>query len=122
VDAFRFGTAARKTGHEVKLFLMGEVVECEGQHHEKYDVAEQLANYVAEVEELLACGTCLKSRQLEGQKHQLWNARVTKRDIVTDGFGVSAGSQDACVLFKILHGEEPVVLLQKAHESLRPGG
>lgn len=65
-NAFRFGTTACKEGHEVRLFLMGEAVECEGLHHEKYDVAEQLAKFVAAGGELLACGTCLKSRNLAG--------------------------------------------------------
>jgi sulfur relay (sulfurtransferase) complex TusBCD TusD component (DsrE family) len=65
-NAFRFATTSRKLGHEVKLFLMGEAVECEGLHHEKFDVDEQLKKFVAEGAELFACGTCLKSRQLEG--------------------------------------------------------
>lgn len=63
-NAFRFGVTARKTGHEVKLFLMGEAVECEGLIHEKYNVDEQLKEFQAAGGELLACGTCLKSRQL----------------------------------------------------------
>lgn len=67
-NAFRFGTTARKLGHEVKLFLMGEAVECEGLHHEKFDVADQLVKFLAEGGELLACGTCLKSRQLDGSE------------------------------------------------------
>ena len=33
-NAFRFGVTARKLEHEVKLFLMGEAVECEGLTHE----------------------------------------------------------------------------------------
>lgn len=37
-NAFRFAATGRKLGHEVKVFLMGEAVECEGLHHEKYDV------------------------------------------------------------------------------------
>ena len=41
-NAFRFGVTAKKLGHEVKLFLMGEVVECEGLRNEKYNVDEQL--------------------------------------------------------------------------------
>ena len=28
-NAFRFATTGRKQGHEVKMFLMGEAVECE---------------------------------------------------------------------------------------------
>jgi uncharacterized protein involved in oxidation of intracellular sulfur len=64
-NAFRFAVTAKKTGHEVKLFLMGEAVECEGLIHEKYNVDEQLKKFVEIGGELLACGTCLKSRQLD---------------------------------------------------------
>lgn len=63
-NAFRFAVTAKKQGHEVKLFLMGEAVECEGLTHEKFNVDEQLKAFVAEGGEILACGTCLKSRQL----------------------------------------------------------
>jgi hypothetical protein len=34
--------------------------------HEKYNVDEQLKNFVNAGGEILACGTCLKSRQLDG--------------------------------------------------------
>lgn len=63
-NAFRFALTAKKQGHEVKLFLMGEAVECEGLIHEKYNVDEQLKAFVSIGGEILACGTCLKSRQL----------------------------------------------------------
>jgi sulfur relay (sulfurtransferase) complex TusBCD TusD component (DsrE family) len=63
-NAFRFAVTAKKQGHEVKVFLMGEAVECEGLTHEKYNVADQLRNFVNLGGEILACGTCLKSRQL----------------------------------------------------------
>jgi len=63
-NAFRFAVTAKKQDHEVKLFLMGEAVECEGLIHEKYNVDEQLKAFVNVGGELLACGTCLKSRQL----------------------------------------------------------
>lgn len=65
-NAFRFATTSRKQGHEVKVFLMGEAVECEDLHHQKYDVAAQLKTFREVGGEILACGTCLKSRQLEG--------------------------------------------------------
>ncbi len=63
-NAFRFAITAKKQGHEVKVFLMGEAVECEGLTHEKYNVDEQLKMFIEIGGELLACGTCLKSRQL----------------------------------------------------------
>ena len=64
-NAFRFAVTAKKQGHEVKLFLMGEAVECEGLTHEKYNVDEQLKKFVEVGGEILACGTCLKSRNLD---------------------------------------------------------
>lgn len=65
-NALRFAVTAKKTGHEVKVFLMGEAVECEGMVHDKYNVDEQLRAFIAAGGEVLACGTCLKSRQKNG--------------------------------------------------------
>lgn len=65
-NAFRFAVTAKKQGHEVKVFLMGEAVECEGLVHEQFNVDEQLQTFVKIGGEILACGTCLRSRQLDG--------------------------------------------------------
>jgi sulfur relay (sulfurtransferase) complex TusBCD TusD component (DsrE family) len=65
-NAFRFAVTARKRKHEVKLFLMGEAVECEGLTDEKFNVDEQLKAFITIGGEVLACGTCLNARQLEG--------------------------------------------------------
>lgn len=64
-NAFRFATTAKKQGHEVKMFLMGEAVECEGLTDEKYNVDEQLKKFVEADGEILACGTCLETRKKE---------------------------------------------------------
>jgi sulfur relay (sulfurtransferase) complex TusBCD TusD component (DsrE family) len=64
-NAFRFAVTAKKQGHETKVFLMGEAVECEGLVNEKYNVDEQLRAFVNFGGEILACGTCLKSRQMD---------------------------------------------------------
>jgi sulfur relay (sulfurtransferase) complex TusBCD TusD component (DsrE family) len=64
-NAFRFAVTSKEQGHEVKVFLMGEAVECEGLTHEKYNVDEQLQRFIEVGGEILACGTCLKSRQLD---------------------------------------------------------
>lgn len=61
-NAFRFAVTAKLEGREVKLFLMGEAVECEGLAHEKYNVDKQLKTFIKEGGEILACGTCKKSR------------------------------------------------------------
>lgn len=67
-NAFRFAVTAKKQGHEIKVFLMGEAVECEGLIHEKFNVDEQLKNFISIGGEILACGTCLKSRNLSGSE------------------------------------------------------
>ncbi len=64
-NAFRFANTAKKQSHEVKVFLMGEAVECETLVHEKWDVAGQLEIFHKAGGEILACGTCLKSRQMD---------------------------------------------------------
>ena len=67
-NAFRFASTSVKQGHEVKVFLMGEAVECEGLTHEVYNVNEQLNVFASLGGEILACGTCMKSRQLKGSE------------------------------------------------------
>lgn len=44
------------------------------------------------------------------------------RDVLADGFGCKDGSQEACLLFNILHCEDPVNLLTEAARVVRPGG
>jgi SAM-dependent methyltransferase len=44
------------------------------------------------------------------------------RDVLAEGFGVEADSQDACLLFNILHGEEPLRLITEAARVVRPTG
>jgi uncharacterized protein involved in oxidation of intracellular sulfur len=62
-NAFRFGVTALKSNHEVKAFLMNKGVEAEDISDEKYDVKEQIRQFVDEKGRILACGTCLKARQ-----------------------------------------------------------
>ena len=52
----------------------------------------------------------------------LTNIMGQVRDVFGAGFGVAAASQDACLLFNILHCEEPIRLLSEAARVVRPGG
>ena len=63
-NAMRFAVTAKKSGNEVKVFLMGEGVEIENLTHEKFDVAAQVKAFHEIEGEILACGTCLKSRSM----------------------------------------------------------
>lgn len=65
-NAMRFAVTAKKAGHEVKVFLMGEAVEIENLHHEKFDVAAQVDAFHQAGGIIQACGSCLKSRSMEG--------------------------------------------------------
>ena len=42
------------------------------------------------------------------------------RDVATDGFGVTG--VDAALVFNLLHCDEPVALLHRAADAVRPGG
>jgi uncharacterized protein involved in oxidation of intracellular sulfur len=63
-NAFRFATTAKKNGHVVRVFLMGDAVECEYISHDQYNVAGQLKTFLEAGGTILACETCLKSRQM----------------------------------------------------------
>lgn len=65
-NAMRFAVAARKNANEVKVFLMGEAVEIETMTHEKFDISLQVKTFCDIGGKILACGTCLKSRNMKG--------------------------------------------------------
>lgn len=65
-NGVRFGNAALKQGHEVKIFLMSAGVEIESIVHQKYNAKKQIEEFVANKGTVLACGTCLTARNQEG--------------------------------------------------------
>ncbi len=67
-NALRFAVTSKKQGHEVKVFLMGEAVEIQNLTNDKYDAAAQLKEFEKVGGEILACGTCLKSRMMDGNE------------------------------------------------------
>lgn len=52
----------------------------------------------------------------------LTNVRCHQRDVFADGFDAPDASYDACLLFNILHGEEPLRLLTEAARVTRVNG
>ena len=67
-NAFRFGNTSLKADHGVKVFLINKGVEIEDVQDEKYNVKEQADLFIENKGQILACGTCLKSREKEGSK------------------------------------------------------
>jgi len=51
-----------------------------------------------------------------------YNVVYVVGDVFADGFGGKDGSKDACLLFDILHCEEPVQLLAEGARAARLGG
>ena len=49
----------------MKIFLLGAGVEIEGIRSEKFNVQEQLQKFNELSGTMLACGTCIKSRQMQ---------------------------------------------------------
>ena len=65
-NALRVANFAIKEGDEVKIFLVGEGVEYEQSGSEKFNIQDQVAEFLkSEKAHILACGTCLKSRNQE---------------------------------------------------------
>ena len=65
-NAFRLANFSIKQGDAVKIFLIGEGVEYEASISEKYNIQEQTTEFLkSDNTKILACGTCLKSRNQE---------------------------------------------------------
>jgi sulfur relay (sulfurtransferase) complex TusBCD TusD component (DsrE family) len=64
-NALRFANTTILEGHQVKIFLLGAGVEIEGIRSEKFNVQEQLEKFNELSGTMLACGTCIKSRQMQ---------------------------------------------------------
>jgi len=66
--------------------------------------------------------TMVDRTQQRVEAEGLRNVSCQLRDVMKDGFGSESDSKDACLLFNILHCEEPVRLLTGAARSVRLGG
>ena len=67
-NAFRLGVFALNEGDAVKVFLIAKGVEAENLDSEKLKVTKQIQEFVNKKGEILACGTCLKIRNMEGSE------------------------------------------------------
>jgi uncharacterized protein involved in oxidation of intracellular sulfur len=67
-NAFRLGVFSLKRGDSVKVFLLARGVECESLNSPNFEVTKQMSEFVELGGKILACGTCLKIRDLEGSE------------------------------------------------------
>ena len=64
-NALRFANTAILDKHQTKIFLLGKGVEIENIKDEKFNVAEQIDKIKELGGMMLACGTCIKSRNMQ---------------------------------------------------------
>lgn len=64
-NALRFANTAILDNHQVIIFLLGAGVEIENIRSEKFNVQEQLEKFNQLSGTMLACGTCIKSRDMQ---------------------------------------------------------
>ncbi len=65
-NAFRFANFSKKEGDEVKIFLVGKAVEYEESSTEHFPAKNEAEKFVSIGGTILACGTCLKLRDKQG--------------------------------------------------------
>ena len=63
-NAFRLANTALEDGHTVEAFLLGDGVDAPDLEAEKVNPHGMMAKYDREGGELLACGTCMDSRDI----------------------------------------------------------
>mgnify|MGYP001570533905 CR=1 FL=1 len=66
-NAYRLANFALNEKDNVKVFLLARGVESEF-GSEKYNIKEQISQFVSKGGEIYACGTCMKSRQMNSRE------------------------------------------------------
>lgn len=64
-NAFRLGIYSIGKNDKVKIFLLGKGVESDQLDTDQFKVTEQISDFIRMGGEILACGTCLKVRELK---------------------------------------------------------
>ena len=65
-NAYRFANISLKANHEVTFFLINAGVDIENIKDEKFNVQKQIEIFINNNGHILACKTCLKSRNKQG--------------------------------------------------------
>jgi len=67
-NAFRLANYSLSEGDSVTIFLLGKGVEAQTISSKDFDVKEKMDDFSSSGGKILACGTCLRQRNLEGSK------------------------------------------------------
>jgi uncharacterized protein involved in oxidation of intracellular sulfur len=67
-NAIRYANFTLGQKDEVKIFLMGKGVEYQSISTEKFNTIEQAEKFLQDGGKILACGTCIKSRNQQGSE------------------------------------------------------
>ncbi len=65
-NAFRLANFSRAKGDDVRVFLVGKGVEYESTSDDKFDAVGEAKKLAKAGGAILACGTCIKARQMGG--------------------------------------------------------
>jgi uncharacterized protein involved in oxidation of intracellular sulfur len=67
-NAFRYANFSLGQKDEVKIFLTGKGVEYQSISTERFNTIEQAEKFLQSGGKILACGTCIKSRNQQGSE------------------------------------------------------
>ncbi len=83
-NALRYANFALGQKDEVKVFFMGRGVEYQIIGTDKFNTVEQADNFLKSGGKILACGTCIKSRNQEGSEMCPINTMKDMYEIVNE--------------------------------------
>lgn len=84
-NAFRLANFCLQQNDEVNIFLMGEGVDYEKSTNEKFNIQEQIEKFLqSDKAKILACGTCIKSRNRDGSTTCPINTMKDLYDIIKE--------------------------------------
>lgn len=83
-NALRYANFALGQKDEVKVFLTGKGVEYQSISTDKFNTVEQAEKFMQGCGKILACGTCIKSRNQEGSEMCPINTMKDMYEIIKD--------------------------------------
>lgn len=83
-NAFRYAAFASRMGDDAKVFLISKGVETEHIEDEKFNVVEEIKNYLETGGEITVCGTCLAKRKWDMPRFGKTGTLANLHELVRD--------------------------------------